>query len=82
MIFIKVALRRCETVATGQWQPQCEPQEPTDGPAEPPGTSTPEPPVMTRRTGSPVCGSVRSGASFMLWFTSKRRTGFSVLMVS
>jgi hypothetical protein len=47
-----------------------------------PGTSTPNPPLMTRRTGSPVSGSVRSGSSFMLCFTSNRRAGLSLLVVS
>jgi hypothetical protein len=40
----------------------------------------PEPPLITRRTGSPVSGCFVNGSSFMLCCTSKR-FGFWVFLV-
>jgi hypothetical protein len=68
-----------------QWHPQPGPQPPRGfgaGAAAFPVTCTASPPEMTRFTGSPVVGSARNGSSFMLCFTSKRRTGLEGSVVS
>ncbi len=49
---------------------------PPEGFSAPPDFNTPNPPMTTRRIGSPVSGCFVNGAAFMLCLISKKR-GFS-----